>query len=92
MRPSGSSWPPTWASRWTDTTLDRAGGPGAGPDWPPCMRLLLVSDLHYNLPQLDWVVQAAPRFDLVVLAGDCLDVSSPVPLDVQTVVLRRYLA
>ena len=55
------------------------------------MRLLLVSDLHYNLPQLDWVVQAAPRFDLVVLAGDCLDVSSPVPLDVQTVVLRRYL-
>jgi hypothetical protein len=55
------------------------------------MHLLLVSDLQYNLQQLDWVVQAAPRFDPVVLAGDCLDVSSPVPLDVQTLVLRRYL-
>ena len=55
------------------------------------MRLLLVSDLHYCLPQLDWVVRAAPRFDLVVLAGDCLDVSSAVPLDVQAVVVRRYL-
>jgi len=33
------------------------------------MRILLVSDLHYTLPQLDWVVRAAPRFDLVVLAG-----------------------
>lgn len=55
------------------------------------MRLLLVSDLHYCLPQLDWVVQVAPQFDLVVLAGDCLDVSSAVPLDVQAVVVRRYL-
>lgn len=55
------------------------------------MRLLLVSDLHYSLPQFDWVVQVAPKFDLVVLAGDCLDISSAVPLDVQTVVVRRYL-
>ena len=50
-----------------------------------------MSDLHYCLPQLDWVVQVAPKFDLVVLAGDCLDVSSAVPLDVQAVVVRRYL-
>jgi len=28
------------------------------------MRILLVSDLHYTLPQLDWVVRAAPSFDL----------------------------
>lgn len=55
------------------------------------MRLLLVSDLHYSLPQLDWVVQVAPRFDLVVLAGDHLDISSTVPLDVQSVVVLRYL-
>jgi Icc-related predicted phosphoesterase len=55
------------------------------------VRLLLVSDLHYSLPQLDWVVRAAPSVDLVVLAGDLLDISSPVPLDAQTVVLRRYL-
>ena len=56
------------------------------------MRILLVSDLHYTLPQLDWVVRAAPRFDLVVLAGDSLDISSAVPLDVQAVVILRYLS
>ncbi len=54
------------------------------------MRILLVSDLHYALPQLDWVVGAADGFDLVVLAGDHLDVSSPVPLDAQAVVVLRY--
>ncbi|MDM0014532.1 metallophosphoesterase [Variovorax sp. J22P168] len=56
------------------------------------MRILLVSDLHYALPQLDWVVRAAPSFDVVVLAGDHLDVSSPVPLDAQSVVLLRYFS
>ena len=56
------------------------------------MRLLLVSDLHYNLPQLDWVVRVAPGYDLVVLAGDSLDISSPVPLQVQCLVVLRYLA
>ena len=56
------------------------------------MRILLVSDLHYTLPQLDWVVGAAPDFDLVVLAGDHLDVSSHLGLDAQTVVILRYLS
>jgi Icc-related predicted phosphoesterase len=56
------------------------------------MRLLLVSDLHYTLPQLDWVVRVAPSFDLVVLAGDQLDISSTVSLDVQSVVILRYLS
>jgi Icc-related predicted phosphoesterase len=56
------------------------------------MRLLLVSDLHYTLPQLDWVVRVAPRHDLVVLAGDSLDIASSVPLEVQSVVLLRYFA
>ena len=55
------------------------------------MRILLVSDLHYTLPQLDWVVVAAPSFDLVVLAGDSLDISSAVPLEVQSAVILRYL-
>ncbi len=55
------------------------------------MRLLLVSDLHYTLPQLDWVVRVASSFDLVVVAGDSLDISSPVALDAQSVVILRYL-
>ena len=56
------------------------------------MRILLVSDLHYSLPQFDWVVGAAPGFDLVVVAGDSLNIASPVPLDAQSVVVLRYLA
>jgi Icc-related predicted phosphoesterase len=56
------------------------------------LRILLVSDLHYTLPQLDWVVRVAPRFDLVVLAGDSLDISSSVPLEAQAVVIVRYLS
>ncbi len=56
------------------------------------VRILLTSDLHYTLPQLDWVVRAAPSYDLVVLAGDHLDISSPVALDAQSVVILRYLS
>jgi hypothetical protein len=56
------------------------------------VRILLVSDLHYTLPQLDWVVRVAPTYDLVVLAGDHLDISSPVALDAQSVVILRYLS
>ncbi len=56
------------------------------------MRILLVSDLHYALPQLDWVVRVAPSVDLVVVAGDSLSIASAVPLDVQSVVVLRYLA
>lgn len=54
------------------------------------MRLLLVADLHYTLPQYDWVVQHAADFDIVVVAGDHLDVRSAVPLDAQAVVTQRY--
>lgn len=56
------------------------------------VRILLVSDLHYSLPQFDWVVRAAPSFDLVVLAGDHLDISSTVSLDAQSVVILHYLS
>ncbi len=56
------------------------------------MRVLLAADLHYSLPQLDWVVAVAPEFDLVVLAGDHLDLASAVPLEAQSVVVLRYLS
>ena len=56
------------------------------------MRILLVSDLHYTLRQFDWVVDSAADFDLVVLAGDHLDISSSVSLDAQIVVVLRYFA
>ncbi len=56
------------------------------------MRILLVSDLHYALPQLDWVVAAANSYDLVVLAGDTLNIRSAVPLEAQSEVALQYLS
>jgi Icc-related predicted phosphoesterase len=55
------------------------------------MKLLLVSDLHYTLKQFDWVRQVARCFDAVVIAGDHLDISSAVGMDVQIVVILKYL-
>lgn len=55
------------------------------------MRCLLVSDLHYALPQLDWVSSVAGGYDLVVLAGDHLDISAVLGVDAQIVVVLKYL-
>jgi Icc-related predicted phosphoesterase len=54
------------------------------------MKVLLVSDLHYTLKQFDWVHGVAPDFDLVVIAGDHLDISSLVNADAQIVVILKY--
>lgn len=56
------------------------------------MRLLLVADLHYSLPQFDWVLDVAPDFDVVVMAGDHLDLGSIVDGRAQSVVVRKYFA
>ena len=55
------------------------------------MRVLLTADLHYSLPQFDWVQQAAADFDAVVLAGDLLDIASPVPVSGQLVAVLKHL-
>lgn len=55
------------------------------------MRILVVSDLHYRLAHYDWLLHAAGEVDAVALVGDLADVVSPVPLEVQTVVLADYL-
>lgn len=55
------------------------------------MKILSVADLHYSLQQFDWLLQAAPDYDLVVIAGDLLDIASSVDLDTQVVVVLKYL-
>jgi predicted phosphodiesterase len=55
------------------------------------MRRLLVSDLHYTLKQSDWVLKEAGSFDVVVIAGDHLDISWNVELQAQTAVILTYL-
>lgn len=55
------------------------------------MRILVVADLHYSLPQYDWLLAEAPRYDLVVIAGDHIDLSSAVDGRAQILVISKYL-
>lgn len=55
------------------------------------MRILAIADLHYALRQFDWVGEQLEDFDMLVLAGDLLDLASAVDLDVQEVVVEKYL-
>jgi Icc-related predicted phosphoesterase len=52
----------------------------------------LVSDLHYTLKQFDWVAAASVDFDVVVVAGDHLDIASAVAPDAQIAVVVEYLS
>src|SRR3979490_384976 len=56
------------------------------------MRCLVVADLHYSLPQFDWLLSAAPQFGVVIFAGDALGVGSAVDFRAQIVVVKKYLA
>ena len=55
------------------------------------MKILAVADIHYTLKQWDWLVQVADSVDLIVIAGDLLDLGSAVEMDVQILVTLRYL-
>ena len=54
------------------------------------MKLLVVADIHYSLKQFDWLAQIAGKFDLVVLPGDLLDITSTVEQEAQILVVRKY--
>jgi len=56
------------------------------------MRLLFVADLHYALKQFDWLNANARSYDAVIIGGDLLDVGSALDIDVQIVVMEKYLA
>ena len=57
--------------------------------------MLLVSDVHYDLHKMDWVMARASdpqaAIDVVVLAGDLLNIASSLPLDAQITVVLSYL-
>lgn len=55
------------------------------------MRCLVVADLHYALPQFDWLLAAAHQFELIIFAGDALDIGSAVDYRAQIVVVKKYL-
>lgn len=54
------------------------------------MRCLLVADLHYDLRKFDWVINAARSVDVVVIAGDHLDIASVVDRPTQSLVVQKY--
>ena len=55
------------------------------------MKCLFITDLHYVLKQFDWVLKVANKYDLIVIGGDHLDISSSVDPRVQIVVVIKYL-
>ncbi len=54
------------------------------------MKCLLVADLHYDLRKFDWVVAASAHVDIVVLAGDHLDVFATVDRTAPAIVAQKY--
>lgn len=62
------------------------------PGYRPRMRILLAADLHDALPHVDWIAARAEGFDAVALAGDHLDIVSPVELTTQIAATRTSLA
>jgi Icc-related predicted phosphoesterase len=56
------------------------------------MKILFVADLHYALKQYDWLIANAASFNAVIIGGDLLDLSSLLDIDVQIIVVEKYLA
>lgn len=54
------------------------------------MKVLCVSDIHYSLKQFDWLAQHCEGYDLVVLAGDLMELGSYVDPDTQAAVVEQY--
>jgi len=70
--------------RFPDNTKDRPN------DRELPLKCLLVADLHYDLRKFDWVVDAAAHVDVVVLAGDHLEIAAIVDRPAQTIVVQKY--
>jgi hypothetical protein len=45
----------------------------------PKMKILLTADLHYRLPWYQWLIDQGPKYDLVCIAGDFLDIFNDEP-------------
>lgn len=55
------------------------------------MKVLTVGDLHYNVRQFDWLVAEAAEFDMIIIAGDLLNIAGHLDLDTQILVVGKYL-
>jgi Icc-related predicted phosphoesterase len=55
------------------------------------MNVLFVADLHYALKQFDWLVAQAARYEAVIIGGDLLELAGALEIDVQILVIEKYL-
>lgn len=55
------------------------------------MTILHVSDFHYNKAWFDWLLNDAPPHDVVAMAGDMLDLTSPTPHNEQIAWVTAWL-
>jgi len=55
------------------------------------MKLLFTADLHYALKQYDWLAAHAAECDALIIGGDLLDLGSALEIDLQVVVVEKYL-
>jgi Icc-related predicted phosphoesterase len=55
------------------------------------MKFLITSDHHYNLKQFDWLEKVSGDFDGLIIAGDLLNIGSNLDLNVQILVISKYL-
>lgn len=55
------------------------------------MRILVSSDLHYRLKQFDWIDFVSSQYDAVIIAGDLLDISSHLDLNLQATVMQKII-
>ncbi|MDP0500279.1 MAG: metallophosphoesterase family protein [Verrucomicrobiota bacterium JB022] len=55
------------------------------------MRILFVTDLHYQQPWFDWIRDQAPEHDLLCLGGDLLDQNHPAPHHKQVDCVGQWL-
>jgi Icc-related predicted phosphoesterase len=55
------------------------------------MKILHIADLHLRQDWLDWAASQAPAFDLLVIAGDLLDLFSKAPIGDQARTVTKWL-
>jgi len=70
----------------------RDGAGGEAEHQTSHMRILITSDLHFNRQQLAGLARLAAGFDLVVIAGDLLDLAGHRPIPEQIAEVQAGLA
>jgi len=55
------------------------------------MKILLTADLHFRLHWFRWLIEQGPRYDLVCIAGDLLDMFKSESRLEQTREIKKFL-